>query len=368
MQWYLIALIAGAVPPSIILAICSLMDFCYLVQNPQLNSNDCTAFLASLQVFHDHKASIIEAGGRKRKRKVIDNWYILKLELMQSVVPSIHASGAPAQWTADVTEHAHVVVIKNPARRSNNIDIDPQICHHLDHIKKCSKFKFATSLRESQNPAPTDPEHHQNEDLEAPTTTDIDDESRLFQSVTKLGQPKCCPTDYFRKAQELMTTPHGSVPSPLCMFVVCNTTINIARDPKVFYAPINDVSILFSIPNLCSVLGDYFQCESQKLPHQVAGQHHLKNDCNLPFSHLAIWHAVCLQQMPFHPGSDLNPAQMVTAAPPSTSWHHGQYDAVLVNVDSSKEWPQSGLKGKLILHLSLSVDSFDSFPSPRSLH
>lgn len=78
---------------------------------------------------------------------------------------------------ADVTEHAHIVVIKNPARRSNNIDIDPQICRHLDHVKKCSKFELATSLRESQNPVPTDPEHHQNEDLEAPTTTDVDDES-----------------------------------------------------------------------------------------------------------------------------------------------------------------------------------------------
>lgn len=155
---------------------------------------------------------------------------------------------------------------------------------------------------------------------------------------------------------------------PLCMFVVCNTAINVARDLKVFCAPIDDISISFSIPDLHSVLGDYFQHEAQKLPHQVAGQCRLKNDCNLPFSHLTVWHAVCLQQTPFHLGGDLNPTQTVAAAPLSTSWHHGQYDAVLVNVDSRKEWPQSGLKGKLILHLSPSVDSFDSFPSPRSLN
>jgi len=56
---------------------------------------------------------------------VITNWYISKLELLQNVMPSIHDSGAPAQWTADITEHAHILMIKNPARQSNNIDIDP---------------------------------------------------------------------------------------------------------------------------------------------------------------------------------------------------------------------------------------------------
>ena len=341
-QRYLIAVIVGAAPPDVVLAMRSLMDFRYLAQSPQLDGHDCATLLASLRRFHDTKASIIRAGGRKGKQKVIDNWYIPKLELLQSVVPSIHASGAPAQWTADVTEHAHIVVIKNPARRSNNIDIDPQICRHLDCIEKCSKFELATSLREFQNPVPADFE----QDFEAPTTTDVDDELRLFQSVAKLGQPKHFPTNYFNKAQELMAAPRESVPFPLRTFVVCNTAINVARDPKVFRAPVDDVSISFGIPDLRSALGDYFQREAQSLPHQVAGQRCLKNDCSLLFSHLAVWHAVRLQQMPFHPDGDLNPAQTVVAAPPSATWRHGQYDAVLVNIDSSKDWPQSGLEGK----------------------
>ncbi|KIM52514.1 hypothetical protein SCLCIDRAFT_140983 [Scleroderma citrinum Foug A] len=45
--------------------------------------------------------------------------------------------------------------------------------------------------------------------------------------------------------------------------------------------------------------------------------------------------------------------QTVIAAPPSTTWPHGQYDAVLVNVDSSKEWPKSGLEGHCITELQL---------------
>ncbi|KAG2056177.1 hypothetical protein BDR06DRAFT_859357, partial [Suillus hirtellus] len=46
---------------------------------------------------------------------VLDNWYIPKLELMQSVMPSIHLVGSLMQWSADTTEHAHITLIKDPA-------------------------------------------------------------------------------------------------------------------------------------------------------------------------------------------------------------------------------------------------------------
>ena len=88
-QRYLIAVIAGAVPPRVVLAMCSLLDFHYLAQAPELDDYDCAILIASLQTFHDNKASIITAGGRRGKQHVIDNWYIPKLELLQNVVPSI---------------------------------------------------------------------------------------------------------------------------------------------------------------------------------------------------------------------------------------------------------------------------------------
>jgi len=283
-------------------------------------------------VFHDNKASIITASGRKGKKNAIDNWYIPKLELLQSVVPSIQTSGAPAQWTADVTEHAHIVVVKNPARRSNNVNIDPQICRQLDHLKKCSRFKLTTSLQEVRD-------HHQDEDDKDFTPINTDDDTQLFQSVAKLGQPKHFPADYFAKAQELLVSPRGSVPIPLHMSVVCNTVINIIKDPKINHTPIDTIATEHNIPDLHSAIGDYLQWEAQRLSHQVAGQRHSTNTCNLLFSHLAVWHAVRLQQRPFHPGGDLDPAHTVIAAPPSTTWHYGRYDPVLFNTDLSKEWP-----------------------------
>jgi len=128
----------------------ALLDFCYLAQAPELDDDDCSTLLLSLHTFHDHKAHVIKAGAQRGKKKAITNWYIPKLELLQNVVPLIRDSGALAQWTADITEHPHILIIKNPARRSNNIDVDPQICRYLYHLEKSSRFELTTSLRELQ--------------------------------------------------------------------------------------------------------------------------------------------------------------------------------------------------------------------------
>ena len=142
--------------------------------------------------------------------------------------------------------------------------------------------------------------------------------------------------------------PPGSIPFPLRTSVVCNTAISVTRDPKINRAPVNIIATSHDIPDLHGAIGDYFQREAQRLPHQVAGQRHSSNTCDIPFSHLAVWHAVRLQQKPFHRGGDLDPAQTVIAAPPSTTWRYGRHGAVLFNVDPSKEWPQSGLEGNFI--------------------
>ncbi|KAI6121304.1 hypothetical protein F5141DRAFT_999730 [Pisolithus sp. B1] len=94
---------------------------------------------ASLQEFHDHKDAIIENGlqcGEKMKH-VLKHWHIPKLKLMQSVAPSVKWVGSILQWSADMTEHAHIEVIKDPTSSTNNHNYDSQICQCLDHYKKC---------------------------------------------------------------------------------------------------------------------------------------------------------------------------------------------------------------------------------------
>ena len=137
MQHYIISVIADAVPPNFLIAICALMDFCYLAQAMQIDEQMCTKIDAALKEFYAHKDSIIAAGAWQGKSHVIDHWYIPKLEFLQSVVPSIRANGIALQWSADGTEHAHIEVIKNPSDFSNNRNYESQICRHLDRIEKC---------------------------------------------------------------------------------------------------------------------------------------------------------------------------------------------------------------------------------------
>ena len=67
--------------------------------------------------------------------------------MMLSVAPGIPAMGTMGQWSADVTEHAHIDIVKDPARSSNNQNFDSQICRYLDRQEKCRLFTHATTIR-----------------------------------------------------------------------------------------------------------------------------------------------------------------------------------------------------------------------------
>lgn len=97
--------------------------------------------MSVLQEFHDHKEVIVQQGVRA-------NWQIPKLKLLQSVIPSIRQLGAVMQWSADVTEHAHVKEIMVPAHTGNNQNYYSQVACHLDQLDKCFCFDLATYVKE----------------------------------------------------------------------------------------------------------------------------------------------------------------------------------------------------------------------------
>ena len=145
-QRYIIGVVAGAVPPKFLVAIRALLDFRYLAQMPRFDQDDVDRVEAALQTFHDNKLAIITSGARQGSKGPLEHWQIPKLELLQHVVPFIRASGAIMQWSTDVTEHAHVTEIKQPAHAGNNQDYYSQIARHLNHSEKCHRFDLATHL------------------------------------------------------------------------------------------------------------------------------------------------------------------------------------------------------------------------------
>jgi len=146
-QRYIVAVITGAASQDFIIAIRSMMDFRYLAQAPEVDGIMCDKIDAALLEFHRHKSAIMDAGVRVGKgNRPIQNWYIPKLELMQSVVTNIKANGAAINFTADHTEHAHIEVVKDPAKSGNNQKYEEQICRHLDRSDKCRQFDLTTAI------------------------------------------------------------------------------------------------------------------------------------------------------------------------------------------------------------------------------
>ena len=201
---YIVRIIAGKAPPSFVIAIHALMEFRYLAQSHQLDDNALSQLSTLLQLFHQHKQTILNIGARVGKgNKWMDHFQIPKLELMHGVVPSVTESGAVIQWSADRTERAHITEIKVLGRSGNNQDHNPQICQWLDRSEKHRNFSLALHLLVSK----TDATDVLDDDGE-PEDTDAGDR---LDDVPLMATPP----DLFAKSIQLSASISPSTPLPL---------------------------------------------------------------------------------------------------------------------------------------------------------
>ncbi|KAG2096053.1 uncharacterized protein F5147DRAFT_818561 [Suillus discolor] len=334
-QCYLVAVIANAAPPGVVIAVHALMDFRYLSQAVTIDGNQCQKILNALKTFHDHKHEIIAHGGRRgaKSKNILDNWYIPKLKMMQSVVPSIH---------------------QDPAESTNNQNYDPQICQYLDRVEKCRYFHTVTSIAEkSQTHTATGVGYRDDMDDGVDDDEEADEAGNLQASISNFWGTEHVVSNFFKKAElaSLSTT----APRPLCTFVLGSTAIHLNFDPSLRRQAIDDVAEKFCLPDLRAALADYIQREAQTNQsfHKLTGQHRASPNADLPFKHLNIWFKVRVQQTPHHSGSALLPALMVNASPPDANWKYDCYDAAIFTVDGTKRWPASGLKGHVVVEVHL---------------
>ncbi|KAI6001511.1 hypothetical protein EDC04DRAFT_2908687 [Pisolithus marmoratus] len=287
-QHYIVGIIAGSVLWCFLTAICSLMDFQYLAQAPMFTDDSLMEVANALQDFHDHKDTIMGAGAWT------DCWQIPKLELLQSVVPSICLSGAVMQWSTDPTEHAHVQEIKVLARAGNNQDYYSLITCHLDHMEKCLCFDIATYLESWPG----------KEDLQV-------DEELLTDHLAAIWSP----LNYFTIVDLLM---HGCIPNatkPYCTFSTATTAFHLSTKPSLRLS-VDEAAITFNLLDLRAAISEYLYCLQNRMPHLVSGTPDL--------------------------------LQTLRALPPSAVNLHGLYDATIINADPDSNWPQQGLEGAFL--------------------
>ena len=359
-QRYLVSAITDAVPKDFLIAIRSLMDFRYLAQAPQISDRICTEIDTALKEFHNHKQAIISAGARVGKgNRVIDNWYIPKLELLQSVTSNIRENGVAIQWSADVTERCHVTEVKDPSH-GNNQDYESQICRSLDRMDKCRRFDIATAIREARVDfclVTDDPDREINDDDDGLSENPEEDPSSIISTTATLIT-QISPAvgtirrnaDYFALADALQQGLYPRSPRPFRTIVQGNTALHLTRDPTMKTMSVEDVMEKFNLPDLHGALADFLTRLNNNYsdPFHIGGRRIGDLNSPLPFDNLQVWTKVQVQNRSYFSPHHVLPPQTVNASPPSGSWTYGHSDVVLINTDNGKVWPHSGLEGYIL--------------------
>ena len=351
-QRYLIGAIAGGVCREFIIAIRAQMDFRYLGQAPELDDRSVVKMDGSLKLFHKYKDVIVDLGARRGKGGAIENWYIPKLELMQSVVPNIRANGVPMQWTADHTEHAHITEVKAPARAGNNQDHESQIMRHLDRMDKCRRFDLATTVRDAgisfsralNSTLDNGDQQYTTEDL----LQEIDPVFDLSPTARK-------PQDYFAIASRIANGEFPNAPRPHRTFTShCHSTaFHLSRDPTITRASIRAVAAAYDLADLSAALKEYVTRFQNGGGIYDLGGRRSSNNPDIPFTALHIWDHIHMQSKTFHKPHRVLPAQTLHAVPKTKGdWQYGRFDFALINRESDKVWPHSGIHGTALLALA----------------
>ena len=373
MQRYIVAVIAGAVSESFVIAIRSLITFRYLSQAPEVSETLLKEMRSALETFHKHKHAIIEARARRGEKGVaIEHWNIPKLELMHSVVPSIQQTGVPMQWTAEVTERAHKDKIKEPSRSSNHREYESQICRASDRLDKINNFDLAIAIRDLKM-AELVQEEEEEEDEPDSDPEDGEGEHQALQNGSKEKRRSRSPNprepskqslDYFALATKLSAAYEktreagfrSSICLPLRTFSIPSTSFHLSRDPRWKRRTISDIVQQFRLPDLEPALKEYVrrlhvwgsQADKELV---VGGRRHTYKDKELPFTELDVWKSFRIQKREYFAPYRPLPARTIHALPPGEdeAWPHGRYEAGIVNHDDTQTWPESGLNGEFSL-------------------
>ncbi|KAH9159458.1 hypothetical protein EDB89DRAFT_2117806 [Lactarius sanguifluus] len=334
-QRYIVAIIADAVPSDFFIAIRSLADFRYLAQAPEISEQDCVNIDSALQSFHDHKSSIVSAGVRIGKRKkVLKEWYIPKLELMQSVSSSIRENGAAIQWTADTTERCHITEIKVPSRSSNKQGYESQ-------SEKCRQFDLATSICEAKidfhSPDNVNCEYPDDGDGNVDgLSEDPEGPEELLRGINTTGDL----LTHIRPVAPVFLK-QGLYPRALRPFrtvVNGNTALHLSRDPTMKAMSVEDAMAKFNLPDLRGALARLLD------PIQIGGRRVANRNSSLPFQNIQVWTKLQLQGRSYYAPNRVLSPQTVNASPPSESWPCGH---------DNKVWPYSGLEGHRVAQIRL---------------
>lgn len=336
LECVIVAAAAEGASDGFVLALRSLMDFRYIGQAEVIDGNMINDMTIALDTFHAWKSAVLDAGARVGKgKKRMDHFQIPKLEMMQSVVPSISWAGAPIQWSADVTEHAHITEVKIPARSGNNKQYSSQICRFLDRAEKRRNFDLATSIHECSISLFPGDEGFESDDenAEEPISSSLLTAIHPNESFSPARQPP----NFFERAELLRSDPPPSVPRPFRTFSIGSAAFHLNRRPDINSMSIDQVVQRFGLPDLRPALVDYLYRLSQSSSNgkPVLGGRRATHGANyLPFENLQVWFSVKVQRKGDSYAGKVGKAEKLMVSPPvidetGEPSKFGRYDTAL---------------------------------------
>ncbi|KAN0074445.1 hypothetical protein V8E55_011857 [Tylopilus felleus] len=305
-QRYIIGTVAGNALQNFLIVVRALLDFRYLAQAPTFTTESLQRVTDALQEFHDHKEAII-------CHHAHDNWEIPKLELLQSVVLSICQSGALMQWSADITEHAHIEEIKVPAHAGNNQNYYMQITCHLDRLEKCFCFDLATHIEE-RIVADLGDDCDDNDDHEP------DPEKR---AITNYLSPICFTIDYFSISSALLCRSCPTAPKPFCTFMTDTTAFHLVAKPSLRLT-LEEAAQKYGLLNRTSAIMTF-----------------LGHECSADLG-FQVWQK-----------NILDSTQTLCTISPTTMNPFGQYNSVIISSQYKSNWPKHGLENHSIAQIRI---------------
>ncbi|KAJ4495335.1 hypothetical protein C8R41DRAFT_762707, partial [Lentinula lateritia] len=286
----------------------------------------------------------------------------------ECIVPSISASGPIMQWTADTTEHAHITLVKDPARSGNNHDFEVQIWRHLDCQSRVRRFDLMTAMvdarvnfrldniegDEGRGDIGHDREERDEEDEEVDPKISSSEElmTHLHPVSQKLFGSFRPKQNFFLEARLLKQD--VSALQPLRIFTdnisgeISAFKVNHDSDLKTL--TIEQVSNLYSLPDFYGACFDFLErIQANTQTFAIGGRRSSNQLLSLPFTRVKVWSRVCIQTKTYFNTDILADSHTIFAAPPSPGWEFGQQNAAIVNIDSSFEWPRSSLGGHCVV-------------------
>lgn len=306
-QCMIVPTLWGVASPGFIHAVWAMIDFFYLAQNPLHTESSIASMTQALQDFHDNKQAILDAEARQGKSGAKDDFFIPKLELVQSFARAIFQVGSLMQWTADVSEHLLITHCKHPFERtSHQRDFVLQIARILNREETIRLFDLYTLLSLSSSTP--------GQDLLINAVVMEDEEI----ASTETDPTFAWVSNANPAAQLRLQAPHPVRNHFLKGILSDNARIAFNVTVKADHSrlDVSQLQLLYNIPDFSYALHLYATRNGCIVPGQLS---------------LNTWLKFRIQLHSMFHTCRIMPSQQVHADPPSTNFPGGNCDTVLFN-------------------------------------